>query len=433
MAISDIIDIQISIASSVAAETNFGLPLIAAYHTHYVDRVRTYSSLDGMLDDGFVATEPAYLAAASMLTQNPTVTEFKVGRRALAWTQTHRITPTSTLEGLVYAGTIGAEVWEYETQAGDTIADICDGIVIAVNALTGLFTATDGTTHVDVAANVAGSFFRWSAVNKELEIENRTADPGLATDLAAIDLADSGWYGLILDSQSKAEIVVAADYVAPRVKILLADSIDTDCTDGASTTDVMYVLKNTDEPHASAWYHADSGEYLCAAIMAARFSTDPGSATWAMTELDGITPDVLTAAQRSAILAKNGNLYETCKGLSFTQFGTMADGEYIDTIVGVDWTQDIMESDGLTLLVNAGKVPFTDGGIAAVQGRMLAILQRAVRAGVLAADPAPAVFVPLAKDISAADKRNRILTGVTFTATLAGAIHKTRLRGTFTL
>lgn len=433
MAISDIIDVQISLATSVAAETNFGLPLIAAYHTHYVDRVRSYSDLDGMLDDGFVETEPAYLAAAAMLTQNPTIVEFKVGRRASAWTQTHRLTPSSTMEGLVYRSAIGGETWEYEVQAGDTIADICDGIVLAVNALTGLFTATDGTTHVDVAANVAGSFFRWSGLNKELEIENRTTDPGLAADLAAIDLADSDWYGLIIDSQSKAEIVVAADYVAPRVKIFLADSIDTDCGDSGSTTDAMYVTKNTDEPHASVWYHADSGEFLCAAIMAARFATTPGSATWAMTELDGITPDVLTSSQRSAILAKNGNLYETCKGLSFTQFGTMADGEYIDTIVGADWTRDILESDGLTQLVNAGKLPFTDGGISAVQARILAVLQRAVRAGVLAADPAPAVFVPLAKDVSAADKRNRILTGVTFTATLAGAIHKTRIRGTFTL
>jgi len=433
MAISDIIDIQIAIASSVAAETNFGLPLIAAYHTHYVDRVRSYSDLDGMLSDGFTATEPAYLAAASMLTQNPTITEFKIGRRASAWTQVHRLTPTATTEDLVYEGVIGGEAWEYVVQAGDTIADICDGMVLAINALTGLFTATDGTTYVDVTATNAGDFFRMSGMNGELEVENRTTDPGLAADLAAIDLADSDWYGLILDSQSKAEIVVAADYVAPRVKILLADSIDTECKDPGSTTDVMYVLKNTDEPHASCWYHADSGEFLCAAIMAARFATTPGSATWAMTELDGITPDVLTSGERSAILGKNGNLYETCKGISFTQFGTMADGEYIDTIVGADWTKDIMESDGLTLLVNAGKVPFTDGGISAIQARILAILDRAVRAGVLAADPAPAVQVPRAKDVSAADKRNRILTGVTFTGTIAGAIHKTRVRGTFSI
>ena len=40
------------------------------------------------------------------------------------------------------------------------------------------------------------------------------------------------------------------------------------------------------------------------------------------------------------------------------------------------------------------------------------------------------ITVPLASEVSASDKKNRKLSGVSFTARLAGAIHETQIKGT---
>ena len=45
----------------------------------------------------------------------------------------------------------------------------------------------------------------------------------------------------------------------------------------------------------------------------------------------------------------------------------------------------------------------------------------------------PVTSVPLAEDISVVDKGNRTLTNATFEAYLAGAIHKTKIKGVVTL
>ena len=64
------------------------------------------------------------------------------------------------------------------------------------------------------------------------------------------------------------------------------------------------------------------------------------------------------------------------------------------------------------------KVPFTDAGIALVETAVRGVLQEGVAVGLLSPDPAPAVTVPKAADVSAEDKAARLLPDVKFTATL---------------
>jgi hypothetical protein len=95
----------------------------------------------------------------------------------------------------------------------------------------------------------------------------------------------------------------------------------------------------------------------------------------------------------------------------------------------IDWLYANIQEDVFALLQANDKIPFTDIGIAQVQGAIQAVLGRGISVGGLSADPAPAVTVPAVADISTIDKAARNLTGIEFTATLAGAIHIVTITG----
>ena len=131
--LNDIVNIDISLSGSAPQEANFGTPLICAYHTHYTDRVRSYSSLSAMVADDFDTDEAAYKAAQDIFSQNPAPPEIKIGRRALAFTQVIDLTPGSPSTGEVYSVTIDGITCAYVAQSGDVLSNVCTNLAAAIN------------------------------------------------------------------------------------------------------------------------------------------------------------------------------------------------------------------------------------------------------------------------------------------------------------
>jgi hypothetical protein len=90
------------------------------------------------------------------------------------------------------------------------------------------------------------------------------------------------------------------------------------------------------------------------------------------------------------------------------------------------------------LLINP-KIPYTDQGIMLVESQMIASLQAATAAGIVAPNqfdddgnliPGFTVSVPSAASMTATQRASRVLEGCTFGANLAGAIHVIKVNGT---
>ena len=92
------VTVNITATGTSPSRKNFGTPLVLAYHTHFTDKVRIYTSLSGMITDGFSTTEPGYLLAQACFQQNPTVPESSVGRGTTAVQQTFTFTVTASSE-----------------------------------------------------------------------------------------------------------------------------------------------------------------------------------------------------------------------------------------------------------------------------------------------------------------------------------------------
>lgn len=436
MPIADVVNISISVSGAGPTGAGFGEPMIVAYHTHYTDRVREYSSLAGMVSDGFAVTDLAYLAATNVFAQTPSPPFLKVGRRATPLAQVIHLTclSTSVLDTYVFQLRTPGGSWSVVTVASTgTVATDVATINTAVTALgiTGL-TCTHDATNV-ILTMATG---KWIDVRPDvvahMTLSDVTADGGaaLAADLAAIYAADSNWYGLLLDTQSPAEIAEAAVFAEANKKLFVWNCSDSAIAVSGSTTDIAYTEKAL--AHArSAGLFAQT-QLLCysaAAWMGRLFPTVAGTENWAFKTLSNVPVDVLTDTQAHAVENKNASIYTALFSLNLTQFGKQPGGEWIDITRGTDNLTNDMQVAIIALQANALRVPYTDAGIDMYYSQITGVLASYQARGFLALTPPFFVSLPTAASAGATQRALRNLPNVSFSAQLAGAINSTTITG----
>lgn len=442
MPLSDIATITITSESAKVQRAGFGIPLILSTLAAWAERTRTYTDLAGMVADGFVATSPEYLMASKLFGQEPSPEKIMVGRLANKPTQRFKITVKTVENSKKYSITIGAEVAEFTADSSATNDEIVAGLVAAINALT-VHTMTAsaqgsaGSQYVQLLADAAGSFHAVQVDDVNyLEILQDHADPGVATDLAAIALESSTWYALLNAWNSKAMVQAIAAWVETNKKLFLAQTVDTAVisTAESGTDDVAEALDAADYARTALYYSQNTGDFVDAAVAGRVLQLEPGSETWEYKTLAGVTARPLTATHIVNLKAKSSNYYETVAGVNVTRGGgVVAAGEYIDTVRGRDWLEARIAEGIFEAKANADKIPFTDGGVSIITGIVRNVLQEGVNVGLLSNDPAPKVTAPKVSTVSAGNKAARHLPDVKFDAILAGAIHTTAVSGSISV
>jgi len=429
MSIDDVVTINISTLSKTPTQLGFGTPLVLAYHAlDVVQRVRSYTALADMVSDGFSVLSGAYKASLVIKAQSPSVPSWKIGRRALAYTQVIELTVTSAVVGTLYyitvteAGT--AHNLTYTVLGGATTSTVATAIAALIDALPNV-AASAASAVITCTTGTAGMLLDYSTWNRELRLRDITADPGVVTDLTAVILEDNDFYGVCLDSNGAAEIAAVAANVETLIKIFAPNSADFGPKTAGQTTDIASVLQGFSYARTILQHNGRNVlSYIGAGALGSRLPDKPGSSTWAHKTIPGVTIDQLNATEVTQLESRNCNYYVNLAGSGNTFWGKTPGGTYIDITIFVDWLRVRMQERIVGVLQNVLKIPFTDNGIGMVVNEVKAQLDDGVKVGGLSNDPAPKVTAPRAKDVSSANKINRILPDVAFTATLAGAIHK---------
>lgn len=436
MSLDDLVTINISASTNTPSKPGFGTILIAAQKVPvaFTNRVRTFGSVKEMIDFGFAVDDPAVLCATKIKAQNPTVTNFKVGKRLHKLTQTIELTCLDATEGHTYALNVAGHDIAYTVLAAATTTTVATAIAALIDALSEV-AATSSTNKITITTT-AGELFNVKGWSSNLQLRDKTTDPGgsngLNDDLTAIYAEDREWYGLALDSQSPAETAIAALFVEANKKIFSPNTSDYDCEDSVSTTDIMYVLKAAAYARTGCLYsRAELLSYSGPAWMGKQFVAKPGSDTWAYKTLATVTVDTLTAGARTAILNKNGNVYESVSSINITEFGKSSAGEWFDITRFIDWLAAEAQFRVFNTLANNAKVAYTDDGVDLLLSQIDGALEAGVDAGGLVKGTT-SVTAPLVADIDPATRNTRRLNGVKFGGRLAGAIHTLDIAGSLT-
>lgn len=440
MSLSDLASVTISAATSAPTRPGFGRPLImgSALPALFQGSTQLFAELDEMVSMGFAVTHPVYKAASVMLGGANRVKDWKVGRRTTAPVQSVTLTVTAPpLVGTKYVVTVNATTATYTSGVADTATVVATALATALDADPAAG-ATAAAGVVTIVRNPLGGLNDVTNWTNNIAVKDNTPDPGIAADLAAVKAADNDWYGLVLDSNSKAEILSAAAWAEANKKIFSCNTSDTEVTDQAITNDVASSMKTLQYARTHLLY---CGKQLLsfsgAAMMGNVFPFDPGSITWKFKKLPGVPADddkSLTSGQSTNARNKNCNVYSLIAGIGCTEEGKSPSGEFVDIPHFLDWLSSEIQIRVYSLFINSKKIGFTDLGIEQIKNEVRGALSSGFEVGGLATAPAPGdVTAPAATATVTIDRAARKLTPVKFKGRLAGAIHTVEFKGTLSV
>ncbi len=429
------IDVNITIGASIANRASFSTFILLASVNSTGNRVRTYASLTEAETDGITqASLPWVHRLLTVAFSQPNVDEVRVGRRELPPSQIVQLTPSSTTEGLVYEFNIEGEDISYTVQNGDGILEIITGLQTAVDATSlPVTTSLEGTnTILQIATDDAGRIMSYNIPFSDfLGFRDVTVDPGVAQDIAAVRAEAPGEvYGLLLDSNSPAEVLAASAAAQTLDVLYVAEATEGRTVDPAVLDDLPGELNPLSRTHTVLIYsHQVVGEGLAVGALVSQFTrASPGNNVWDGAPIAGVAAYRLTTGQQNALRAKKTSYFVPSPDTGRLQGGYVStlDAIFADLIRGISFLRANIQADFQDLYnTRQTKIPYTDTGVAILTAQLNDSLQRfGVETLLLASFE---VFSTPVSDVPNSDRAARFYGGLSANAVEAGGIQDIRL------
>lgn len=482
-----VVDVQVTRQDLALGISGFGILNIVGISTVISpqERIRFYTSIDGVVEDFGELSEESK-AATVFFEQTPHAETLAISRRLLADTKGFAISnPVTAIVGDFIAVSDGSfeitidgvpeDIIALDFSSDTTFDNVASTIESALNAIgaggyslatvdfngvTKKFTITSGTTGalstvsllttVSPASGTDISDSLFMNMQTGVTVDGADFSGSVTGELDAIQAANAGWYGLMFTKELRdidATTIEIANWVEARIKLFVNVTNNSDVINSAITNDIMSQLKALNFARTTTIFEETLDFYPNPAEAAIMFAVDftgiDTTKTLEFKTLKGIPVDNLTTNEMNTLIAKNGVGYVIVGKSDVVKNSVMANGEFFDIVHGADWLVETIKANTFSVLTGTPtKIPYTDAGIEQLVQKGLRVpLSQGVTNGFLAAQtdddgnviPAFTVNVPLVVDIPLSDRSARRVTGITFTALLAGAIHFVRITGTLTL
>jgi hypothetical protein len=429
-----IVNVVVTKSTRTVQLQSFNIPVIFGPSDRFADPYRVYTSVNGMLSDGFMLSDPEVIEATGLMGQPIKPAQFVVSKFSAAVEQVDTFQVGTLASGHLYQFTLNSVPIQYTSSGGDTqqsiLAALLSAIAVAFPSnppVTGAVVGTGPSATLTLTSTVAGVGVSYTAIDADLSYANVTPNHSIVNDIEALYLVITPNvypYGVIVTSHVASDIEQVAKYIETQLLVYVTATADSNVlTNGAGN--IMAVLKGLALDRTMIMYSAQANTNgPDGAWMGYMLPTTPGTGNWAMKTLAGVTADNLNPTQIANILANNGNIYVTIGGNGTTLYGIAAGGDYFDVTIFLDWLASTIqtniiaiETDPLNL-----KIPYTNQGIAMLESGIASAMKQGQTNNGLA--PGWTVFAPDVSQVSHADKSNRVLNNIGAEGVLAGAINQ---------
>lgn len=427
--LNDIVKVDMSLnTSSAFSRADFETLFILGTHSSFTELERTYTSASAGVADGLPEALQEKLNAA--FSQTPTPAKVRVGRREIT---SFDIVVSSVIANGIYTVTVNGTDYNYTAGATPTNTDIATGIDAAtISADISIVDNADGTLTVTYVAGVVPV-----KLSDNLAFANMVHANSITDDIVNIEAAGNAIYAIAIDSNVNADILAVAGWAEANEKLFIAVSNDPLVKDQANTSNVAAILK-AGQYFRTAMNYSNASTSLDTALAGRCLGMEPGSGTWALKRLAGVTADKITETEKTAIEGNNCNYFAYFSSeIALTNQGKVAAGEWIDIIRGRDWLQNTIQTNMATAIAGRDKITYTDEDITYLVANLKASLEEGVATGFIAPDEYDSngnivrgyeIKAPLAADVPVNIKASRKLY-IEFNARPAGAIHMASLSG----
>ena len=248
--------------------------------------------------------------------------------------------------------------------------------------------------------------------------------------LQAIIAYNGDWYMIAIDSKVKGDIKEVAAVIQAERRIFGASTADVGVPDAAVTNDIGSFLHDGGYDRTFLVYHANAAtEHPEVAWMGGQISEVPGSNTWCYKGGAGVQVSKLTNTQITALDTKKVNYFTRLGGVNMFRTGTTSEGEWLDTMIFIDWVQARLQEQIFYRLATQKKIPYTAAGALIVEAEIRSVLSQGVANGGIAPAPAYTVQSPDVLAIPEVQRAQRVLGDFRFQFRLASAAHRVIVRG----
>lgn len=406
--LSDIVNVTVLVSPQLPNNPTFNQGLIVGTSAVIPSvgassRLRQYTSLAGMVADGFTTSQPEYLAASLYFGQNPAARFLWVGRQDL----TALIGGTIAAAGTVYA------VGDTGTIAGGTAGKLAIYQVTAISGgggtgpVTGIKIISGGSGYT-AAVGVATTATTGTGTGLTITTTALVGETPLIA-ITACRNAQSAWYAVMSTTAVNADhlaIALYAQSAKPPMMYFLttSDAAVLNNTPGnlcatlqAANYNRVWSLYSTTQ--AGAW---PNNIYACAAAMGVAMGLNTGLAnsffTMMFKVLAGVGSEPLTDNQVATLGGVPGSTngincniyvgYANVPAYTFNQLGAMANGQFLDEVLNLDMLSAAIQFNVMNVLISLPSAPQTDPG----QTLLLHAVNQACQAAVSRGFIAPGVW-----------------------------------------
>lgn len=238
-------------------------------------------------------------------------------------------------------------------------------------------------------------------------------------------LLDKDWYFLICTSFVKEEVLKISEMIelnGSKMYFTRTDKVEN-----------ARAIKAAGKERTVVFYHKEVSKYPEAGWIGAVAAAPVGSVTWKFKEIKGISTMELSFGDLAALHVAGAITYVQKAGRGGTSEGQTSTGVYIDIIHAKDYVKFNMEYQLQQLLNRTPKIPYTDAGIALIEGQCTSVLKDAFRNGIIAADengqPLYAVHFKKRSEVAEEFRAKREYNEGSFEFELAGAVHGVKIKG----
>lgn len=345
--IRDIVQVDVTIESARVTQVGFGTPMIFGEHARFSDRSRPYNDPADMLVDGFLTTDRHYLAAISLMSQDRSPTQFKVGRKLGNFNAIQQINFTGIASAGTFALTLGAETTG--AIAWDATLSTIETAIEALTAVTSVSASGSIASGTLVIEFLTPGFQVVSTMTVDVSsltdvtagsvsiIQVGSAEETWTVGLAALRNVGAGgdddWYGLGILSRTKQDIIDIATAIeaASSPKLFFAASQDADII-GSGSGDLFSALQALAFGNTDYMYLSTAGQNEQQEVVA---DLDPTAGDFTIT-LDGVTSeaiayDAINTAIKSALEAMTNVGSVTVTGV-MGQTGFIIEWDGVDSL-----------------------------------------------------------------------------------------------------
>lgn len=419
--LTDVVEVVISRETASIDTAAFNIPLILTTHTNFQERARTYTTINGLLED-FESTSNTYLMAQAMFSGDIKPPSIIVGRK-----QVDQVTITPVVaNSAVYTVTVNGTAYSFTSDASATADEITEGLEAAITA-TGV-NVTDNIGTLTIEPTTPGD--NWSVVvSSNMVKTDGTSSETWVDALGEVESENNQWYALTAETHSEADVLTLAAAIEARRKIY-GTSTQEATVPSTATTDIASKLSDLNYDRTFLVYlpTADTQFPECVWI-GSQLPEVPGSNDWDLKQGSGITVSSLSETQKVNLRNKNTNFYTRKAGLEVFQDGNMVSGAPIDEIIFIDWVVARLEESVFFRMVNSKKIPFTRTGATIIESDIRGVMSQGVANGGIADDTPYTVQAPDVLAIPEVQRAQRIMGDFIIRFRLAGSVRKVIIRG----